>query len=72
MRSGESLFDLFGRSYAIPGLALHTTAATNIETFENNKLVPTTFKTYNVVLTYDVKYDILLECGEREVSMRCW
>ena len=72
MRSGESVFDLFGRSYAIPGLALHTTATTNIETFEIIKLIPPTFRTYNVVLTYDVKYDILLECGEREVSMRCW
>ena len=55
MRSGESVFRLFSRRYAIPGLALHTTTITNIETFEINKLIPPTFMTYNVALTYHVK-----------------
>ena len=66
LRSGESKFDLFNRRYAIPGLPLNTSTATDIEAFETSKLVPPTFKTYNVALRYDVKYDILLECGGRE------
>lgn len=74
LRSGESKFDLFNRRFAIPGLALSTTTATDIEAFDINKLVPPTFKTYNVALKYDVKYDILLECGgkesEHEVTVR--
>lgn len=66
LRSGESKFDLFNRRYAIPGLCLGD--ATDIETFEINKLVPPTFKTYNVCLSYDVKYDILLNCGGTETE----
>ncbi|KAJ4367908.1 hypothetical protein N0V86_009748 [Didymella sp. IMI 355093] len=74
LRSGESKFDLFNRRYAIPGLLLNTTVPTNIEAFNISKLVPPTFKTYNVALKYDVRYDILLECGgkesEHEVTIR--
>ena len=66
VRSGESKFDLFNRRYAIPGLHLNTTTPTEVEAFEIRKLVPPTFKTYNVALKYDVKYDILLECGGKE------
>ncbi|KAJ4401351.1 hypothetical protein N0V91_008015 [Didymella pomorum] len=74
IRSGESKFDLFNRRYAIPGLHLDTATPTEVEAFEIRKLVPPTFKTYNVALKYDVKYDILLECGgkesEHEVTIR--
>lgn len=66
LRSGESKFDLFNRRYAIPGLPLVTTTRADIEAFDINKIVPPTFKTYNVALKYDVKYDILLECGGKE------
>ncbi|KAF3036601.1 hypothetical protein E8E12_007968 [Didymella heteroderae] len=74
LRSGESKFDLFNRRYAIPGLLLDTTTHTDVEAFDIRKLVPPTFKTYNIALRYDVKYDILLECGgkesEHEVTIR--
>lgn len=66
LRTGESKFDLFNRRYAIPGLPLDSSAATDVEAFEISKLVPPTFKTYNVALSYDVKYDLLFECGGRE------
>ncbi|KAF3011022.1 hypothetical protein E8E13_010908 [Curvularia kusanoi] len=66
LRSGESKFDLFNRRYAIPGLALDASTPTDIEAFEINKLVPPTFRTYNIALKYDVKYDMLLECGGKE------
>lgn len=74
VRSGESKFDLFNRRYAIPGLPLDSSTQTELEAFEIRKLVPPSFKTYNVALKYDVKYDILLECGgkesEHEVTIR--
>lgn len=74
LRYGESKFDLFNRRYAIPGLHLDTTTHTDVEGFEIRKLVPPTFKSYNVALHYDVKYDILLESGgkesEHEVTIR--
>lgn len=66
IRSGDSKFDLFNRRYAIPGLRLNTTTATDIEAFGINKIIPPTFKTYNVALRYDVKYDMLLESGGKE------
>lgn len=66
LRSGDSKFDLFNRRYATPGLPLSTHTTTDIEAFEINKVVPPTFKTYNVALRYDVKYDMLLECGGKE------
>lgn len=66
LRCGEAKFDLFNRRYAIPGLALSPTTTTDIETFDINKLVPPTFKTYGVALTYEVKYDVLLGCAGKE------
>ncbi|KAH7091643.1 hypothetical protein FB567DRAFT_567881 [Paraphoma chrysanthemicola] len=57
-------FDLFNRRYGKPGLEISNN--TSIEAFNINVIVPPTFKTYGVAVTYDVRYDLLLECGGKE------
>ncbi|OAL51707.1 hypothetical protein IQ07DRAFT_610509 [Pyrenochaeta sp. DS3sAY3a] len=71
-KEGIEKFDLFNQRYSKPGLEI--TENTLLEGFEINKIVPPTFKTYGVAVTYDVSYDLLLECGgkesEHEVEMK--
>lgn len=70
----ESLekFDLFNQRYSKPGIEI--TEDTTLDGFEINTIVPPTFKTYGVAVNYDVRYDLLLECGgkesEHEVEMK--
>ncbi|KAI2486198.1 hypothetical protein Ptr902_00331 [Pyrenophora tritici-repentis] len=65
-------FDLFNQRYVKPGIEI--TPETLLDGFEINKIVPPTFKTYGVALTYDVKYNLLLDCAgkesEHEVEMK--
>ncbi|KAH8725458.1 hypothetical protein GQ44DRAFT_749521 [Phaeosphaeriaceae sp. PMI808] len=57
-------FDLFNRRYGKPGLEI--TENTLLDDFVINAIVPPTFATYGVAVRYDVRYDLLLECAEKE------
>jgi hypothetical protein len=57
-------FDLFNRRYGKPGIQI--TENTPLEDFVINNIVPPTFKTYGLAITYDVRYDLLLDCGGKE------
>lgn len=57
-------FDLFNKRYSKPGLEVKQNIT--LEGFEIAKIVPPTFKTYGVAVTYDVRYDLLLECAAKE------
>lgn len=37
-----------------------------LEDFLINTIVPPTFRTYSVAMTYDIEYDLLLECAGKE------
>ncbi|CAA9957112.1 hypothetical protein PTMSG1_00720 [Pyrenophora teres f. maculata] len=65
-------FDLFNQRYVKPGIEI--TQETILDGFQINKIVPPTFRTYGVALSYDVKYNLLLDCAgkesEHEVEMK--
>jgi hypothetical protein len=63
-RMGTERFDLFNRRYGKPGVEV--TENTPLADFVINNIVPPTFKTYGVAITYDVRYDLLLDCGGKE------
>jgi hypothetical protein len=63
-KEGIEKFDLFNRRYGKPGIQI--TENTPLEDFVINNIVPPTFKTYGLAITYDVRYDLLFDCGGKE------
>ena len=60
-------FDLFNQRYSKPGLEI--TDNTTLDGFEINNIVPPTFKTYGIAISYDVRFDLLLDCAGKESEL---
>lgn len=66
-------FDLFNQAYSKPGVEVNE--STRLGGFEIDKIIPPTFKSYGVALTYDVRYTLTIDCAgkvsEHEMEMKC-